>query len=41
MWDSVYNEARFTLEPYQAQAGAEEKRSAGELLAALKGMAGA
>jgi CHAT domain-containing protein len=41
MWDSVYNEAQFTLEPYQARASAEEGRSAKELLAALKAMASA
>ncbi|MGH8606889.1 MAG: hypothetical protein ACREX9_05580 [Gammaproteobacteria bacterium] len=41
MWDSVYNEAQFTLEPYQALAGADEKRAAGELLALLKVMAAA
>ena len=39
MWDSVYNEAQFTLEPYQALASGDEKRAAGELLAVLKGMA--
>ena len=41
MWDSVFNEAQFTLEPYQAQApvSSDEKRAAGELLTALQGMA--
>ena len=39
MWDSVYNEAQFTLLPYVAFAGGDEKRAAGELLDALKAMA--
>jgi tetratricopeptide (TPR) repeat protein len=41
MWDSVYSEARFTLEPYQALADAAEKKAAATLLAALKVMAAA
>jgi len=39
MWDSVYAQARFTLEPYQGVAGAAEKRAAAELLKVLKAMA--
>ena len=38
-WDSVYTEARFTLEPYQSAAVATEKRAAIELLAVLKELA--
>ena len=36
MWDSVYNEALFTMEPYLAMAGAAEKHAAQSLLDALK-----
>jgi pimeloyl-ACP methyl ester carboxylesterase len=39
MWDSVYNEAQFTLEPYMAMAGAAERRAAHDLLGLLKAMA--
>lgn len=39
MWDSVYNEAQFTLEPYLSMAGAAEKRAAQDLLDMLKEMA--
>ena len=39
MWDSVYNEAQFTLLPYVAFAGGDEKGAAAELLDALKAMA--
>ena len=39
MWHSVYNEAQFTLEPYQGQAKGEEARAAAELLAALAALA--
>ena len=41
MWDSVYNEAQFTLEPYRglASASAADKRAAEDLVAALKLMA--
>ena len=39
MWDSVYNEAQFTLLPYLAFAGAVEKRAAQTLLDALQEMA--
>ncbi len=40
-WDSVYKEAQFTLEPYQAfkDDDAVERRAAARLLAALKTMA--
>jgi len=38
-WDSVYTEARFTLEPYQAVASATEQRAALELLKGLKALA--
>jgi hypothetical protein len=41
MWDSVYNEAQFTLEPYQAYqktARPAEVRAAAELLKALKAL---
>ena len=41
MWDSVYNEAQFTLVPYLDVAGAEEKRAAHSLLDALKAMTAA
>jgi hypothetical protein len=41
MWDSVYNEAQFTLEPYLEVADADEKRAAQSLLDALKAMAAA
>lgn len=42
-WDSVYNEALFTLMPYQAISGlaANEKRAAQTLLATLAELAGA
>ena len=39
MWDSVYNEACFTLEPYLAMATVSERRCAQKLLEALKAMA--
>jgi len=44
MWDSVYKEAQFTLEPYIAMAGkaeksVAEKKAAQSLLEALKAMA--
>ena len=38
-WDSVYTEARFTLEPYQQVATAGEQRAAAEILAGLKALA--
>ena len=38
MWDSVYNEAQFTLEPYLEVADAHEKSAAKSLLDALKAM---
>ncbi|MBH2042030.1 MAG: CHAT domain-containing protein [Comamonadaceae bacterium] len=38
-WDSVYNEAQFTLEPYLAMAGAAEKHAAQSLLETLKALA--
>jgi hypothetical protein len=38
-WDSVYTEARFTLEPYQAVASSTEQRAAAEILKGLKVMA--
>ena len=41
MWDSVYNEAQFTLLPYIDMASANEKRAAQDLLTALKEMAAA
>ena len=40
-WDSVYTEARFTLEPYQAVASATERRAAVEMLKGLKALAAA
>ena len=40
-WDSVYTEARFTLEPYQQVATAGEQRAAAEVLAGLKALAAA
>jgi len=40
MWDSVCNEARFTLLPYQAFAGAAEAKAAKQLLALLTEFAG-
>jgi len=39
MWDSVYNEARFTLEPYLEMPKPAEQRAARKLLALLKQMA--
>ena len=39
MWDSVYNEAQFTLEPYLEVSDAQEKIAAKSLLEALKAMA--
>jgi tetratricopeptide (TPR) repeat protein len=39
-WDTVYAQARFTLEPYQAAAGAAEARAAAQVLKGLKEMAG-
>ena len=41
MWDSVYNEAQFTLEPYVAMATPPERRAAQRLLSDLKAMAAA
>ena len=41
MWDSVYSEARFTLEPYLGIASAAEKKAATALLDALQTMAAA
>jgi tetratricopeptide (TPR) repeat protein len=38
-WDSVWNEARFTLEPYVAVAGPAERRAAQALLAVLESLA--
>ena len=38
-WDSVYTEARFTLEPYQQVASAGEQRAAAEILTGLKALA--
>lgn len=40
-WDSVYTEARFTLEPYQGVATVTEQRAAITLLKGLKSLAGA
>jgi hypothetical protein len=40
-WDSVYTEARFTLEPYQAVANTTEQRAAVEILTGLKVLASA
>ena len=39
MWDSVYNEAQFTLLPYLEMAAPAEKLAAQSLLDALKEMA--
>jgi len=39
MWGSVYNEARFTLEPYVEMPKPAEQRAAKKLLALLKQMA--
>ncbi|MDE2299532.1 MAG: CHAT domain-containing protein, partial [Burkholderiales bacterium] len=39
MWDSVGNEAQFTLTPYLAIAGSTERRAAQQLLQALQAMA--
>ena len=39
MWDSVCNEARFTLLPYQAFASAAEAKAAKQLLALLTAFA--
>jgi len=39
MWDSVYNDAQFTLEPYQAMSIGGEARAAAGLLALLKSFA--
>ncbi|MES2101642.1 MAG: CHAT domain-containing protein [Pseudomonadota bacterium] len=41
MWDSVWNEAQFTLEPYLAMAAPAEKRAAQNLLDALAALAAA
>ena len=38
-WESVYTDARFTLEPYQRVASAPEQRAAVELLNGLKALA--
>ena len=38
-WDSVYTDARFALEPYQAVASAPEQRAAAEMLKGLKALA--
>ena len=40
-WDTVYTEARFTLEAYQAVASATERQSAIEMLKGLKALASA
>jgi CHAT domain-containing protein len=40
-WDSVYTEARFTLEPYEQVANGGEQRAACEILAGLKALAAA
>ncbi|MEO8806415.1 MAG: CHAT domain-containing protein, partial [Burkholderiaceae bacterium] len=40
-WDSVYTEARFTLEPYQLVATSGEQRAAAEILGGLKALAAA
>ena len=40
-WDSVYTEARFTLEPYQLLSNAPEQRAAAEMLKGLKALASA
>ena len=39
MWDSVYKEARFTMEPYVAGAEPAEAKAAQAVLDALKGLA--
>ena len=39
LWDSVYNEALFTLEPYLGIAGERDERAAQTLLDALKALA--
>ena len=39
MWASVHTQARFILEPYQAQANTAERKAGDGLLAALKTMA--
>ena len=41
LWDSVYNEAQFTLEPDLSVASEDEKRAAHSLLDALKAMTAA
>ena len=41
MWDSVYNEGLFTLEPYIAMASPVEKHAAQSLLETLKALAAA
>ncbi len=41
MWDSVYNEAQFTLLPYLQMAGTSEKHAAHSLLDVLKELAAA
>jgi tetratricopeptide (TPR) repeat protein len=38
-WDSVYTEARFTLEPYQTVTSGGEQRAAAEILSGLKALA--
>ena len=40
MWDSVFQGARFTLEPYHAVARGTERRAAAGMLAVLASMAG-
>ena len=40
-WDSVYTEARFTLEPYKVVTNTAEQRAAVELLKGLKALASA
>ena len=39
MWDSVYNESQFTLEPYLVMASAAEKQAAQRLMESLKELA--
>ena len=39
LWDSVYNNAQFTLEPYASMAGAAEKAAAHQVIEALKALA--
>ena len=39
LWDSIYNEAQFTLEPYLLVAGTTEQHAAQSLLDTLKALA--